>query len=149
MSLFQDEVLVRQYEVTHTVGSTEVQMYIGRLIMGSRSPDNRRAEKEGKLPFSYSIKRKAWYPETYDDPWHQPEFDDEERLTKAYRFYDEKAGHWATNCAWCHNTYPYDERLKLPPTVTGLQDYWYGLTPRMSDTLIQNHRNDSLPTRSH
>jgi len=126
MSLYQDEVLVRQYEITHTVGSTEIQMYIGRLVMGSRSPGNRRAEKEGKLPFSYSIKRKSWYPETYDDPWHQPEFDDENRLTKAYRFYDERAGHWGTNCAWCHNTYAYEERLKLPAKVTGLQDYWYG-----------------------
>ncbi|MEE2903348.1 MAG: tetratricopeptide repeat protein [Myxococcota bacterium] len=126
MSLYQDEVLVRQYEITHTVGSTEIQMYIGRLVMGSRSPGNRRVGKEGKLPFSYSIKRKAWYPETYDDPWHQPEFDDENRLTKAYRFYDERAGHWGTNCAWCHNTYAYEERLKLPAKVTGLQDYWYG-----------------------
>ena len=36
MSLFQDEVLVRQYEVTHTVGSTEVQMYIGLYTFALR-----------------------------------------------------------------------------------------------------------------
>ena len=126
MTLFQGEVAVRRYRVTRTVGSRFIQMYIGVLVMGAKSPNNRRAEEEGKLPFSYSLTRKLWYPETYDDPWHKPEFTAEGSLTKPYRFYDEKAGHWATNCAWCHNTYPYSERLKLPAKVTGLQDYWYG-----------------------
>ena len=126
MTLFQGDVAVRRYQVTRTVGSRFIQMYIGVLVMGSRSPDNRRAEAEGKLPFSYSLTRKAWYPETFDDPWHKAEFDSDGALSDAYRFYDERAGHWATNCAWCHNTYPYAERLKLPSSVTGLQDYWYG-----------------------
>jgi cytochrome c552 len=107
-----------RFAVTRTIGSRFQQMYAGVLVDGSppsRSLARRiEAAIEVKLPFAYSITRKSWLPFTYlegDGP--SPEYTESGERTPYDDMYDVRGfGPWDRMCIWCHNTYPYVERLK-------------------------------------
>lgn len=105
------------FAVTRTIGSRFQQMYAGVLVGGSPSPSLARrieAAIEVKLPFAYSLTRKSWMPFTYlegDGP--SAEYTENGERTRYDDMYDPRGfGPWDRMCIWCHNTYPYVERLK-------------------------------------
>ena len=106
---------VHRFRVTRTIGSRFQQMYIGVLVEGPDSFDALiEAGTEVKLPFGYWIKRKQWLPFTYlegDGP--RPEYTSTGERTPFDDMYDPRGfGRWDQTCIWCHNTYPYVQRLQ-------------------------------------
>ena len=116
MALLRQGKLVRRFRVTRTVGSRLIQMYMGVQTEGPEPATDAVAySAETKLPFAWWVRRKEWFPETYDELPPTPEYDDEGRLTQAYRFVDrrgEGSHNWKANFIRCHNTYPYALRLR-------------------------------------
>ena len=110
----------RSYRVTRTVGSRFTQMYIGVQTLGPEALDDPIYRNEGKLPFGYWLDRKAWFPEVYFDSDCPPEYQPDGTLSlpseRAHRTT------WRDNCIYCHNTYPYEERLRAGRGTTGFPE---------------------------
>jgi hypothetical protein len=101
---------VRRYRVTRVVGSRFTQMYVGVQTEGPEPPGDPVYRSEGKLAFGWWISREAWFPESYFDSDCPPEYDARGRV--ALPAEDAHGTSWETNCIFCHNTYPYEERLR-------------------------------------
>lgn len=99
----------RRYRVTRTVGSRFTQMYVGLLVEGPEAKDDVAYTREGKLPFGYWFSREAWFPESYFDSDCPPEYDPKGQLSLPAEEAHQTG--WEKNCIFCHNTYPYIERL--------------------------------------
>ena len=115
MTLFKQGKLHRRYNITRTIGSRIIQMYVGVQSFGPEPPEEAEVyTNEVKLPFAWWVLRKEWFPETYDELPRSPEYDEDGALTAPYDIYDRKGVgslHWQANCIRCHNTYPYVQRL--------------------------------------
>ncbi len=113
MSVLRNDELVRRFKVTRVVGSRFVQMYIGVQTVGPEPKDDVVYRIEKKLPFAYWLRRKQWFPQTYDEAQKTDEFDESGALLAHFR-YDERpgAGTWRRTCTLCHNTFPYATRLE-------------------------------------
>jgi len=113
MSVMRDGKLVRRFKVTRVVGSRFVQMYIGVQTVGPEPHDDVVYRMEKKLPFAYWLRRKQWFPQTYDEAQTKEEFDGAGALQAHFR-YDERpgGGTWRRTCILCHNTFPYAMRLE-------------------------------------
>ncbi len=116
MTLLRRGELVRRFRVTRTVGSRLIQMYMGVQTEGPEPATDAVAySAETKLPFAWWVRRKEWFPETYDELPPTPEYDAQGQVTKAYDFVNrrgEGSHNWKANCIRCHNTYPYALRLR-------------------------------------
>jgi predicted CXXCH cytochrome family protein len=86
----------RAYRITRTIGSRYIQEYVGTGGGG-----------EVRLPFGYWISRGRWYHNQYYDSWYGPEYDE----TGALAIDPFEPEPWASRCAWCHNTYPFELRI--------------------------------------
>lgn len=115
MRLYHHDKLVRSFKVTRTVGSRFVQMYVGIQTEGPEPPGDSAYREEVKLPFSYWIERKEWFPQTYDENPTVSEYDDKGELTPYYAFYAKGHDAWDRVCIKCHNTYPYALRFDAAP----------------------------------
>jgi hypothetical protein len=108
----------RRYRVTRTVGSRFTQMYVGVQVEGPEAAGHAIYEQEGKLPFGWWIGRGRWFPEVYFDSDCPPEYRDDGTLTLPPLGTHARAS-WTENCIFCHNTYPYEERLRAGRGATG------------------------------
>jgi Cytochrome c552 len=117
VSLQEGDVL-RRYRVTRTVGSRFAQMYIGVLIEGPEPAGHPSYTTEGKLPFGYWLRLERWFPEVYFDSDCPPEYRADGSLSLPVAGTHERAA-WGENCMWCHNTYPYEERLRAGRGMPG------------------------------
>ena len=85
------------YPITRTIGSRYIQEYVGVDPEGT----------EVRLPFGYWITRRQWFHNQYYDSWYGPEYAESGELAiDAF-----KPEPWASRCAWCHNTYPFELRI--------------------------------------
>jgi hypothetical protein len=111
VSLHRGDVLARRYRVTRTVGSRLIQMYVGVQIHGPEPEGDPAYTQEAKLPFGYWFARERWYPESYFDTDFLPERGAEGEINLEI---DQPKGFvsWEDNCLWCHNTYPYETRVR-------------------------------------
>lgn len=110
----------RRYRVTRTVGSRFTQMYVGLLVEGPEPAGHPAYSREGKLPFGYWIGRQGWFPEPYFDSDCPPEFGPDGEVSLPA---DEAHGtSWNQNCIYCHNTFPYEERLREGHGTTGFPE---------------------------
>ncbi|HUQ01770.1 MAG TPA: ammonia-forming cytochrome c nitrite reductase subunit c552 [Kofleriaceae bacterium] len=97
-----------RYRVTRTIGARALQEYVG-----VREGDA--TGLEVRLPFGWWIARAGWYPQPYFDSWFGAERDATGAL--AFDPYAPEPTPWATRCAWCHNTYPFELRLLRDPAI--------------------------------
>ncbi len=111
----------RRWRVTRTVGSRFTQMYIGRQLEGPEPLDDPIWKREGKLPFGWWIGRDRWYPEVYFDSDMPPEYATDGSLALPPLEAHARAA-WTENCIFCHNTYPYEERLLAGRGAPGFPD---------------------------
>lgn len=88
----------RRYRVTRTIGSRYLQEYVGVQVAGPEA-----SPTEIRLPFGVWRRAGGWAPRQYFDSWYPAEAD-------AGDAYAPDTEPWATRCAWCHNTYPFDIR---------------------------------------
>jgi hypothetical protein len=96
---------LRRYRVTRTIGARGLQEYAGTGDDGV----------ERRLPFGWWLARPGWYPQPYFDSWFAAEYDAAGR--PAFDAFRADDAPWATRCAWCHNTYPFELRLARAPGV--------------------------------
>jgi len=99
----------RRFRVTRTIGSRYLQEYVGIQVRGPEPVEDARYRTEVRLPFGWWIRRAAWYPEPYFDSWYGPEYD--AAGVPAHDTFAPDPAPWATRCAWCHNTYPFELRV--------------------------------------
>ena len=95
----------RRFRVTRTIGSRYLQEYVGVEV---QTGDDGRDGTELRLPFGYWLRAQAWLPRPYFDSWYGPEHGADGAL--AVDPYRPDDAPWATRCAWCHNTYPFELR---------------------------------------
>jgi len=108
----------RRYRVTRTVGSRFTQMYVGVLVEGPEPPGDPAYRTEGKLPFGYWLRLERWLPEVYFDSDTPPEYRPDGTFALPVTGTHTRAT-WTENCIYCHNTYPYEERLLAGRGATG------------------------------
>ncbi len=118
MTIFDGAEAVRRFKVTRVVGSRFIQMYIGVETDGPEPAGDPVYTEEVKLPFSYWIDRKEWFPQTYDEDVDGIEYDEKKNLTPAYDYRGKASGRWRHVCIKCHNTYPY--ALRFDPGAKGI-----------------------------
>ena len=114
----------RQYRVTRTIGWRYLQEYVGILVSGPEPEGHRAYSVEIRLPFGYWRRRRAWVHRQYFDSWHPEEYSDGELAIDPYA---PDYQPWAARCAWCHNTYPHELRLRrsIPaPVGHGREQYF-------------------------
>jgi hypothetical protein len=134
MELHDPGGLVRRFRITRTIGSRYIQEYVGieeggdgverRLPFGywitegrhgpGKTPQAARVEGRhgpGKTPQAARAEGR-WFPQQYYDSWYGPEHGP--GGDPAIDVYDLDPTPWASRCAWCHNTYPFELRLDRP-----------------------------------
>ncbi|MCB9563722.1 MAG: ammonia-forming cytochrome c nitrite reductase subunit c552 [Kofleriaceae bacterium] len=99
----------RRFRVTRTIGSRYLQEYVGVAVDGPAAATDGRAATEIRLPFGWWVRRAAWYPQPYFDAWFDAEYDDAGVAT--FDAFAPDPTPWASRCAWCHNTYPFEIKL--------------------------------------
>jgi len=97
---------VRRYRVTRTIGSRYLQEYVGVELAPAASAAS---PVEIRLPFGWWPRAGGWMPRAYFDSWYGDERDADGAL--AVDPYAPDREPWATRCAWCHNTYPFEIRV--------------------------------------
>lgn len=111
----------RRYRVTRTIGSRYLQEYVGVPMDGGDAEPT-----EIRLPFGYWLRARAWFPQPYFDSWYGAEYDAAGAL--AVDVFQPDPTPWASRCAWCHNTYPFELRalrtLRHPPLGEGTEQYF-------------------------
>lgn len=107
--LAEDGATLRRFRVTRTVGSRVQQMYIGVQITGPEPPGDPVYTDEVRLPFGFLVLRGEWHSTPYFD--HGLHMED----PAAPIPHGTSLGLdlWGANCATCHNTYPYLQRLQV------------------------------------
>ncbi|MCL4225485.1 MAG: cytochrome c family protein [Myxococcales bacterium] len=115
MALTDARGVTRRYRVTRTIGARALQEYVGVLVgeggEGAEGADG----VERRLPFGWWLARPGWYPQPYFDAWFGAEHDAAGQPT--FDAFTADPAPWATRCAWCHNTYPFELRLLRDPTI--------------------------------
>lgn len=87
-----------RYRVTRTIGTRYLQEYVGV------GPDG----LEVRLPFGWWRRAGRWLHQQYFDSWYEAEYGGDGSLA-----IDPYAvERWADRCAWCHNTYPFELRVR-------------------------------------
>ena len=118
MALTDGAQHARRYRVTRTIGTRFLQEYVGV------DEDDRKAT-EIRLPFGYSPRAHRWLPQPYFDSWYGAEYNADGTL--AVSPYQPDTTPWATRCAWCHNTSPFEIRAvrsTARPIGYGLEQYF-------------------------
>ncbi len=124
----------RRYRVTRTIGVRGLQEYVGTSDDGV----------ERRLPFGWWLARAGWYPQPYFDSWFDAEYDAAGHATfDAFRA-DEAP--WATRCAWCHNTYPFELRLQRAPGLGHGPERFVGFSERSFGAALELLAVDQLVT---
>jgi hypothetical protein len=97
----------RRFRVTRTVGSRQVQMYIGVQVEGPEAAGHPVYSTEVKLPFGYWLHRRTWAPDFYFDSDNPSE----ETAIREFSYHGRAYAYpWQQSCILCHNTYPYELR---------------------------------------
>lgn len=99
---------VRRFRVTRTIGWRYLQEYVGIQVRGPERPDHPIYATEIRLPFGYWRRARRWVHQQYYDSWFGPEYRADGEV--ADDPYEVDATPWASRCAWCHNTYPFELR---------------------------------------
>jgi predicted CXXCH cytochrome family protein len=116
----------RRFKVTRTIGSRYLQEYVGVELSGPEPPGDPIYTTEIRLPFGYWPRAHGWVHQQYFDSWYGPEYD-QAGQPNVDAFAPERTP-WASRCAWCHNTYPFELRalrtLHEPPLGEGTEQYF-------------------------
>jgi Cytochrome c552 len=91
----------RRFHVTRTIGSRYLQEYVG-VEEGAPGAD------EIRLPFGWWRRPGRWLPRPFFDSWYPAEYRADGGIATDPFVPDTQP--WATRCAWCHNTYPFELR---------------------------------------
>jgi predicted CXXCH cytochrome family protein len=108
MAFARDGVTVRRFAVTRTIGSRYLQEYVGVQIEGPEPREDSIYSTETRLPFGYWKRAGRWLHQQYFDSWYGEEYGADGAPT--VDAYEPDRTPWATRCAWCHNTYPFEIR---------------------------------------
>jgi len=114
----------RRFRVTRTIGSRYLQEYVGVQIDGPEPREDPIYTTEIRLPFGYWQRAGSWLPRPYFDSWYPAEY--RRGGAPAVDVYQPDREAWATRCAWCHNTYPFELRAlraTARPVGVGLEQY--------------------------
>ncbi len=122
----------RRYRVTRTIGSRYLQEYVGVQVRGPEPIGDPIYTTELRLPFGSWKRAGGWVPRAYFDSWYPPEWTGDHLTIDPYEPDDEP---WATRCAWCHNTYPFELRA-VRPLGHGLEQFVEVAVPRRDATAI-------------
>ncbi len=109
MTLARDGGRARRWRVTRTIGSRYLQEYVGVLLDGPEPAGDARYTTEVRLPFGWWVRRGGWMPQPFFDSWFDAEYAEDGAL--GFDPYAPPTEPWATRCAWCHNTYPFELRV--------------------------------------
>ena len=88
MELAPPAAPTRRFRVTRTIGSRQLQEYVGVELGGDGV--------ERRLPFGWWPRAGGWAEQAAFDSW----------LPAGHDPFTLDAEPWAARCAWCHNTYP-------------------------------------------
>ncbi len=108
MSFEESGKVVRRYRVTRTIGSRYLQEYVGIQVVGPEPSGDSAYETEIRLPFGYLLGMKRWLHQQYFDSWHDREYSGD---SMTHDPFEPDKTPWRSRCAWCHNTYPFENRL--------------------------------------
>jgi hypothetical protein len=138
----------RRFEITRTIGSRYLQEYVGIERRGPEPPGDPVYATEIRLPFGWWIRAGGWMPRSYFDSWYGGEYAADGSI--AVDPYAPDHEPWATRCAWCHNTYPFEIRLVRAAARDvghGLEQ-WFTLAadPRDRTSRDAIERDNRLPT---
>jgi hypothetical protein len=92
----------RRFRITRTIGSRHLQEYVGVQVAGPEPAGDPIYATEVRLPFGWWVRGGGWFHQQYFDSWYGPE--------STVDPYAIDPTPWATRCAWCHNTYPFELR---------------------------------------
>ncbi len=109
MGFERDGKLYRRYRITRTIGSRYMQEYVGVQEVGPEPEGHEVYSTEIRLPFGFLLSRESWLHQQYFDSWHGAEFDAGGDI--AHNPFDPVQTPWRGRCAWCHNTYAFENRL--------------------------------------
>lgn len=109
MTLRGDGGPARTWRITRTIGTRYLQEYVGVLAAGPEPAGDPAYTTEVRLPLGWWARAGGWVPQPYYDAWFDAEHDDRGAL--AFDPYAPPTEPWATRCAWCHNTYPFELRI--------------------------------------
>lgn len=108
MTLTSATGVVRRFRVTRTIGSRNLQEYVGVQERGPEPAGDPVYALEQRLPFGLWRRAGRWLPQPYFDSWFGPELDATGAPT--VDVFAPTGEPWAARCAWCHNTYPFELR---------------------------------------
>lgn len=108
MAFARDGAVVRRFAVTRTIGSRYLQEYVGVQVDGPEPREDAIYSTETRLPFGYWKRAGRWLHQQYFDSWYGAEYRPDG--APAVDPYEPDRTPWATRCAWCHNTYPFEIR---------------------------------------
>jgi predicted CXXCH cytochrome family protein len=109
MELAPSKAAARRFAITRTIGSRYLQEYVGVEVSGPEPPGDPVYAREIRLPFGWWVRAGRWLPRAYFDSWYGGEYAPDGSIANDPFVPDRDA--WATRCAWCHNTYPFEVRL--------------------------------------
>jgi hypothetical protein len=99
----------RRFTITRTIGSRYLQEYVGIEERGPEPRGDPVYTREIRLPFGWWVRAGRWLPRPYFDSWYGGEYAPDGTIATDPFVPDREP--WATRCAWCHNTYPFEIRL--------------------------------------
>jgi hypothetical protein len=135
----------RRFVITRTIGSRYLQEYVGVERQGPEPVGDPVYTREIRLPFGWWVRAGRWLPRPYFDSWYGDEYGADGSVASDPFVPDREP--WATRCAWCHNTYPFEIRLVRADAREvghGLEQ-WFRLgrdprAPRDRDTIARDNR---------
>ncbi len=112
MTLTSAAGVTRRFRVTRTIGSRNLQEYVGVQEIGPEPAGDPIYAVEQRLPFGMWRRAGRWLPQPYFDSWYGPEYGPERAVagTPTVDVFAPTGEPWAARCAWCHNTYPFEIR---------------------------------------
>jgi predicted CXXCH cytochrome family protein len=126
MALAPPGAPARRFRVTRTIGSRYLQEYVGVQLVGPEAPGDPIYTTEIRLPFGWWQRTRTWLHQQYFDSWYGAEYAADGR--PSVDAYAPDRTPWASRCAWCHNTYPFELRalrtLHDPPLGEGPEQYF-------------------------
>ena len=140
MSFLREGKVYRRYQVTRTIGSRYMQEYVGVQELGPEPEGHEIYAREIRLPFGFLLSQEVWLHQQYFDSWHEAEYD--ESGTMAQAVFDPEQSEWRGRCAWCHNTYAFDQRLAR---LQGAQQIGSGIELLYTDSVVAPKQDNLLP----
>ncbi|MDA0711758.1 MAG: multiheme c-type cytochrome, partial [bacterium] len=117
---FQEEQLLRQFQITRVIGWRYEQDYVGTQIHGPEPAGDPIYKEEIRLGFAYAIDKQQWFPQSYLEPSEYAGSEYKSDGSLRHDPFVPTPVAFNRRCARCHNTYPYDLRLYRIYTPDGM-----------------------------